>query len=227
MRETDLFHALRPWLKDKFRDAAVIALLLALLRRYHIRAYNLGGQSALAFLELSGTFNLTDATYLQQLSDRSDMLTEQDTDESLIDTTINDLTVAVPQARDNEIGMLLALAAYIDNRAKQRTVLIERYERPWAVGEALNHTYQNNGIRYKMYDKNILACKEICEPWHGRVVEISGEYSTIIPQHPGCDCLWQPIRQNGQRLGNPPVVVNVPGLEPWQAPATPWTGGSR
>lgn len=217
---------LRRWLEERFVDAAAVAVLLLLLQRYHRLAVNLGGQTGLNWLGLDATFSLTHEDYLQLLVDRATMLTTQATEQSLLDTTINDLAEALPAARQSETGVLLALAAYIASRAAQRTVWIERYERPWGVANGLNWAYQHNGIAYKMYDKNLLACKEICEPWHGRVVEVGGAYSTIIPQHPGCDCLWAPIRYDGQRLGNPPVTVSVPGLAPWSPPAQIWTGGA-
>lgn len=217
---------LRQWLADRLSDAATVAILLALLTRYHLAAANLGGQTALNVLDLAGTFDLTNDAYLQTLADRATMLTSQGTEMSLIDTTIDDLATALPVARDSVAGVAVALALFITSRVTQRTVLIERYERPWGVANGLSWTFQRNGISYKMYDKNLLACKEVCEPWHGRVVVVNGPGSSIIPQHPGCDCLWQPIQYDGQLLGLPPVAVSVPGLQPWQPPATNWTGGA-
>lgn len=217
---------LRQWLKDRLGAAAAVAILLALLTRYHLRAANLGGQTALNMLDLAGTFNLTNDAYLQTLADRAATLTSQGTEMSLIDTTVDDLATALPAARDSVAGVAVALALFITSRVAQRTVLIERYERPWAVARGLSWASQHNGISHLMYDKNLLACKEICEPWHGRVVTVGGANSSIIPQHPGCDCLWQPVRYDGQLLGSPPVTVSVPGLQPWQPPVTNWTGGA-
>lgn len=218
---------LRQWLKRKYSDdAAVIVVLLLLLQRYHRRAANLGGQTALDTLDIDAAFNLTNADYLQVMIDRAQMLVTQGSEQSLIDTTIDDLTEAVTAARKVETGILLALSAYIATRAAQRTVLIERYERPWAVNNALQWTQQNNGIRYHMYDVNGVGCVKICAEWHGRVFPLGGA-PVRLPQHSGCDCIWSTVRYDGQVVGMPPVTVSVPGLPPWQPPALPWTGGSN
>lgn len=216
---------LRKWLQRRFEDAAIIAVLLALLQRYHIRAANLGGQYALNMLGINAVFNLTNSVYLDELAQRAELLVEQGTDISLIDTTIDDLVQAVPVARVSSAGFLAALAAYVASRTRQRTETIERTERPFAVASATEWTAQNNGIRYKMYNINVNGCKKICEPWHGQVIRVGGPNSTIIPQHPGCDCVWSPIQFDGQVLGAPPVTVSVPGLQSWQPPAQIWTGG--
>lgn len=220
--------SLRQWLRDKYDDAAFIALLIYILQKYHIRASELGGQYTLDELVIRRTFRLSNMEYLQMIIDRTRELVDFDTDISLLDTTINELAVEVQKAKNNKDNKdpMLILGLFIAARAPVRTTMIERYERPWSVANAQTWTAQKNGIRYKMYDENYEGCKEACNPWHGRVIEVTGIDSKIIPQHPGCDCLWQPIRQNGQRLGNPPVTVNVPGLEPWQQPAVPWTGGN-
>lgn len=217
--------SLRQWLKDRFRDASVVAALLALLRRYHQRAANLGGQAALDLLGINGAFNLTEEAYLHQLVERAEMLTTQGSEQSLIDTTVDDLSKALPAARQDDAGALLALGIYIATRAGQRTVLIERYERPWAVGRALDWTYAHNGLSHKMYDVNGIGCVRVCADWHGLVFTIN-QHSTLIPQHSGCDCIWSPVRYDGEVVGTPPVTVSVPDLPPWTPPATPWTGGT-
>jgi len=215
---------LRRWLKRKYEDDATVAALLLLLLRFHRRAANLGGQTALDLLEIDGTFNLTNDEYLQMLTDRANMLVEQGSEQSLIDTTIDDLTQALPTARQNEIGVLLALSLYIAARSEQRTVMIERYERPWAVATAQNWAYTHNGVGYIMYDVNGVGCVKVCAPWHGSVFPLNGA-PVRIPQHSGCDCIWSPVRYNGEIVGIPPVVVSVPGLTAWAAPAHPWLGG--
>lgn len=216
---------LRQWLKDRLVDAATVAILLALLQRYHIQAVTLGGQTALNALGLDAVFSLTNETYLQELVDRAVMLTTQGSEVSLIDTTINDLAEALPVARASADGVLMALAAYIASRAAQRTVMIERYERPWGVANGLGWTYQHNGIAYVMYDVAGVGCPEVCAPDHGLVYPVNAR-GRSIPRHSGCDCIWSAVQYDGQRLGSPPVTVSVPGLQPWTAPAQVWTGGN-
>lgn len=200
---------LRQWLKRKYSDdAAVIAILLLLLQRYHRRAANLGGQTALDTLDIDAAFNLTNADYLQVMIERAQMLTAQGSEQSLIDTTIDDLTEAVTDARKVETGILLALSAYIATRAAQRTVLIERYERPWAVANGLNWGYANNGVKWQMYDVNGQGCVKICAPLHGRTMPVNNIPSELrLPKHSGCDCIYTPI------------------TEGWTMPASTWSGG--
>lgn len=216
---------LREWLEDRLTDAATIVVLLLLLQRYHVQAANLGGQTALNLLDLDATFALTNEAYLQQMADRATMLTTQGSEQSLIDTTINDLATALPAARASAQGVLMALAAYITSRAAQRTVLIERYERPWGVANGLGWTYQHNGVGYVMYDVNGVGCPQICAPDHGLVFPL-GARGRSLPRHSGCDCIWSAVRYNGQTVGFPPVTVSVPGLAPWTPPAQVWAGGA-
>lgn len=216
---------LRQWLKDRLSDAAAVAILLALLTRYHLRAANLGGQTALNMLDLAGTFNLTNDAYVQTLADRATMLTSQGTEMSLIDTTIDDLATAIASIRQSAGNILVALAAFITARVAQRTVLIERNERPWGVGQGLAWTYTHNGVSHLMYDVNGVGCASTCAPDHGLVFPVSA-LGRQLPRHPGCDCIWSPVRYDGQSVGYPPVVVSVPGLQPWTPPATSWTGGA-
>lgn len=218
---------LRKWLRERYDDAAVIAILLLLLQRYHRRAANLGGQTALDLLGIDATFRLANDDYLQEIDDRAEMLTTQGSEQSLIDTTIDDLTAALVAARKNEAGALLAMSAYIVARAAQRAVLIERYERPWAVARVQEWTYTNNAVSHVMYDINGVGCAKICAPDHGRVFPL-GRWprGLSIPRHSGCDCIWSPVRYDGQAVGYPPVTVSVPGLAPWQQPSIPWLGGT-
>lgn len=214
---------LRSWLEDKYDEAAIIAILLMLLQRYSYRAYNLGGQTGLAFLGVDGIFRLENADILAEIEQFNLDLVSQGTEFSLIDTTIDDLTTQVQEARRNESGALLALAAYIALRSTQRTESIERTERPRWVGRALSDVYQRNGVHYMMYDVNGVGCPRVCAPWHGRVVPV-GTSGGVIPQHPRCDCVWSPVLYDGQSVGYPPVVVSVPGLTPWQQQGVLWTG---
>lgn len=214
---------LRAWLQRRYRDATVVAALLALLKRYQVKAYNLGGQTGLDMLGMDGTFRLTNESILAELERHAEELTTQGTDVSLIDTTIDDLAVAIPNAKGSAGSAALFIAAYIALRSATRTETIERTERPLQVADALVETYQRNGISYVMYDVNGIGCQRICAPWHGRVFP-AGARGTYIPQHPRCDCIWSPVRYDGQAVGWPAVTVSVPGLQPWVTPAIIWMG---
>lgn len=199
---------LRSWLRERYDDATAIAVLLLLLRRYQVRALNHGGQAGLEMLSIDGTFRLTNDDYLAQLDDHATMLVTQGSEMSLIDTTIDDLTEAVPTARKGEGSTLLVLGAYIAARAALRTVLIERSERPRQVANGLNWTFQNNSVRMQMYDINGVGCPKICAPLHGRTMRVDSiPFELRLPQHPGCDCVYTAI------------------LDGWNMPETVWTGG--
>lgn len=214
---------LRAWFKRKYDDDAAIIALLLLLKRYQRRAYNLGGQIALDFLDLDATFELTNADIIDRLDAFAEELTRQGTEYSLIDTTIENLVEDLKKARLVEGSTLLALSAYIALRAQQRTVMIERSERPRQVAAAQDETYGRNGVAYKMYDVMGVGCPRVCAPWHGVVVEI-GQYVVSLPQHPHCDCGWSPVLYDGQVVGSPPVIVHVTDLPPWMQPVNIWTG---
>lgn len=214
---------LRSWLERHYEEEAAIAALLALLQRYQIRAYDLGGQIALDFLNVEEVFRLTNQEIVDQLNEFARSLVTIDTEFSLIDTTIDDLVEAVPKARETEGSTLLALSAYIALHAAARAAMIERTERPRQVGNALNETYLRNDVAYMMYDVNGIGCPQVCAPWHGTVFRV-GAQTVHLPQHPHCDCIWSSVLYDGQAVGYPPVVVSVPGLEPWVAPEELWTG---
>lgn len=215
---------LKRWLKRQYDDDAAVAALLFLLLRYGKIAYNLGGQSGLDYLGVDRQFQLSNIEILMSIDDRYRKMVAQDTEYSLIDTTINDLVEVIPQAREGKKAFIVALSALIAARATNRTVLIERYERPFQVGQALDNVYQANGVKYKMYDVAGVGCKVKCAPWHGRVFPIGSRTPVDIPQHSGCDCIWSPVQYDGQTVGYPSVAVSVPGLPKWGQPAVIWTG---
>lgn len=215
--------ALKGWLRKQYEDPGAVALLLFLLLRYQVDAYNLGGQIGLDFLGIDGRFELRNAEILAALDEHARGLVTQGTTHGIIDNTIDELSEAIPEVRSGNKSLLIALAAFIGRRSAERTVTIERTERPYQVGNALDEVYQRNGLRYKMYDVAGIGCKKICAPWHGQIFEV-GRHRNLIPQHPNCDCVWTPARYNGQTIGVPPVTINAPFLPPWQPPASAWTG---
>jgi hypothetical protein len=216
---------LREWINEKYRDAVIVAVLLLLLQKYHLRGANLGGQTSINVLGLPGSFQLSNADYLQELRDRAGELVGTGTEFSVIDTTVDDLVVEIPKAKAAETNTMLALGAYIATRAPVRTEIIERTERPWSVANGMLWSHQNNGIRYIMYDINGIGCPKICHPDHGLIFPINRR-DRHIPRHPRCDCIWTPVRYNGQIAGYPPVTVSIPDFPPWTPPAIPWLGGN-
>jgi hypothetical protein len=198
---------LRRWLKEQFRDAAAVAMLLLLLRRYQVRAVNLGGRTGLAILGIDGVFSLVNDEYLALLDAHATHLTSQGTEFSLVDTTIDDLATALPAAREGAGSTLLALAGFVAARVALRTVVIERTERPRQVANGLNWTFLRNGVRLQMYDVNGIGCPKICAPLHGRTMPVDNiPFELRLPQHPNCDCIYTPI------------------LDDWTMPAEIWRG---
>ncbi len=216
---------LRPWLEDRFRDATIIALLLLLLRRYSLKAYNLGGQTGLDMLSLDGAFDLTNPDILAQLDAHAKELTTIGGEFSLIDTTIDDLAIQIPKAKQTDGSAALYIAAYIALRSTSRTETIERTERPFQVANALTETFVQNGVQLVMYDVNGVGCVKMCAPWHGRTFPINAR-GIFLPQHPKCDCIWSPVLYDGQTVGYPPVTVSAPGLQPWVPQPSIWMGGT-
>lgn len=198
---------LRAWLQRQLETSAAVAALLALLLRFHRRAVNYGGTIALELLELAGKFNLTNAAYLAMLDERATMLTTGGSEMSLIDTTVNNLAVALPEARRSSDGVLAALGAYIATRALTRSVGIATFEVPWGFAQGLGWTYKENGVKRLMYDVNGVGCPEICAPLHGRTFPIDDVPSElVVPKHSSCDC----VHSNADSS--------------WTAPSTVWKG---
>jgi len=203
---------LKPWLQRQLEKAVAVAALLALLLRFHKRAVNYGGTIALELLELAGKFSLTNSEYLGLIDERATMLATPSAgsgtgDMSLIDTTVNNLAIAIPEARKSNDGVLAALGAYIAYRALTRSAAIATFEVPWGFAQGMGWTYQKNGVKRLMYDVNGEGCPLICAPLNGRTMDadnIPAELS--LPRHSNCDCVHSPV------------------LTGWTAPATVWKG---
>ena len=160
----------------------------------------------MGFLGLDGTFRLTNSALLAQLDSHAKMLTSQGSEMSLIDTTIADLTKAIPLAAATG-STLLALGAYIASRSALRTVLIERTERPRQVANGLDWTYLRNGVQMLMYDVNGVGCPQICAPLHGRTFPADNIPMELNPPlHVFCDCIHSPVTDD------------------WVAPESIWMG---
>lgn len=200
-------NALMAWLKRQLANTVVWTALVALMLLFHKRAVNQGGAIALDVLGLAGQFNLTNPDYLSLLDERTTMLTTADSEMNLIDTTVNDLSIAIPAARNATGDTLALLGAYIAGRALTRSSGIAAYEVPWGFNRGLEMTYKENGVKMLMYDVNGIGCPEICEPLHGITWPIDNQPPHVnIPQHSGCDCIYSPVTDN------------------WTLPDTVWTG---
>lgn len=198
---------LKPWLQRQLDSPAAWAALLALMLLFHKRAVNHGGAIALDILGLTGQFNLTNAEYLSLLDERSTMLTSADGETNLIDTTVSDLSIAIPAARNATGDTLALLGAYIAGRALTRSAGIATFEVPWGFNQGLGMTYTENGVRMLMYDVNGIGCPEICEPLHGTTFPADNIPAGLNPPlHPGCDC------------------VLSPSLDDWTPPDDIWRG---
>lgn len=199
---------LRDWLGERFSDAAAVAILLALLLRYQLRSVNTGGAMALDMLGINATFRLTSAEYLALLDEHAIMLTSQGTEMSLIDTTIDNLAVGLPRARQSESNTLLTLGAMIAGWSLSRSGLIAVTEESRQVGNGLNWVFSENDVQWQVFMTRERACK-LCSPLHGvrmRVNNIPPDLS--IPIHGNCRCYY------------------VPDLTGWTQPSTIWIGGN-
>jgi hypothetical protein len=201
--------ALLAWLKRQLANTVVWTALVALMLLFHKRAVNYGGAIALDVLDLAGQFNLTNSEYLSLLDERTTMLTTADSDPvrasmNLIDTTVNDLSIAIPAARNATGDTLALLGAYIAGRALTRSAGIATFEVPWGFNNGLEWTYKENGVKLMMYDVNGIGCEEFCAPLHGRVTEVGNRDGDLfIPQHSGCDCCWTCLTDDW----TPPVQI--------------------
>lgn len=182
---------LESWLRSQLSNAAVVAALLALLIRYQKRAVNMAGSIALELMKLGKEFNLTNPAYVKEIEDRSITLVTAGSDMSLIDTTVGELAIAIPAARNSTSDTLAVLGAYITARAVTRAAGIATFEAPWGFNRGLTWTYKENGVKRLMYDVNGVGCPEICAPLHGRTFPIDNVPAGLeIPRHPNCDCIY-------------------------------------
>lgn len=185
---------LRRWLRDHYKTAAAIAALLLLLKRYQVKASNTGGNMALDLLSLDGTFRLTNADYLAELDAQAEELTSLDTDLSLIDTTVDDLTTGIPAAREED-NPLTAIGLMIAGWAAYRSDMIAATEESRQVNNGLNWTYRENKVEMQQFHAREDACP-ICLPHNGEIVPVDDPGDIDPPIHPGCRCVWIPVLDN-------------------------------
>jgi len=199
---------LKRYLRDALTSAAAIAALLALLKRYLIRAVNIGGNMALELLGIDSTFHLANPGYVNQVNDHANTLTQPDTDLSLIDTTVNHLVTGIPQALASDTA-LMTIGGLITGWAAVRSVRIAITEQTRMIAQSLTWTYGENGVAQQVFttraDDKVCA---ICEPLHGRIVPVNNVPEELrIPKHVLCRCMYRPY------------------LTGWQRPLQIWRGG--
>ena len=199
---------LRRWLTQRLGEAAAVAALLALLNRYMVRSFNIGGALALQLMGLAGGFNLTDPAIRSELAAHAEGLVTVGTRLSLIDTTIDDLVVGIPQARESEDNTIILLAALIGGWALLRSVRIAATEQARGTGWGMQRTYGRNGVAQMTFmtraDDRVCG---LCGPNHGVVVPVNRVPADMqIPLHPSCRCYWLAVTAG------------------WTPPETTWRG---
>ncbi|MCC6457269.1 MAG: hypothetical protein IT328_20110 [Caldilineaceae bacterium] len=176
------------------------------LGSYLLRSADVGGEMALAFLDVDGGFHLSAPDYLAVINARRDELLTASAELSLLDTTAEQLTQAIVRARE-ESNPLPYLAPLVSSWVATRRNSITITEMAWAVAAALTWTYLNNAVEEQMFTARADACA-LCLPKHGVVVRTNNvPLGYGIPQHTGCRCIWMPVTRN------------------WTEPANIWRGG--
>lgn len=199
---------LRRWIREALSAGIAIAALLALLKRYQLRAVNIGGKIGLDELNLTGDFRLMNPTYLAKLDDHADMLTTAGSDMSLIDTTSNHLTAGIQTARDSSDNTLTVLGTMIAGWAAYRSVSIAITEQSRQIANGLNWTYGENEVTQQVFRTrgDDRVCPQ-CGGLEGRVMSVSNIPAELqVPIHTKCRCGYTPV------------------LSGWARPASIWRG---
>lgn len=199
---------LQQHLRHDYDRDVVLAALLALLLRYQVRGVNVGGNIGLDLLGVGGHFTLTNRAYLAQLNDHAEMLTSVDGDMSLVNTTIDHLTQAIPAARAGD-NPLITLGNLIAGWSLYRSGVIAITELTRMVGNGLSWTFDRNGVEEQEFvtREDAAVCRR-CAPLHGRRMPVNNIPSDLLlPIHTGCRCVYRPVTQG------------------WQMPVNIWRGG--
>lgn len=195
---------LRRWLRDALSAGVAIAALLALLKRYQVRAVNIGGKIGLDLLNIDGDFRLTNPDYLAKLDDHATMLTTAGSDMSLIDTTIDQMTAGIPKARESEGDTLTVLGTMIAGWAAYRSVSIAITEQSRQIANGLNWTYGENEVVQQIFRTrgDDRVCPQ-CAPLEGRVMQVRNIPSELqVPIHTKCRCGYTPVLSGWARPAN-------------------------
>lgn len=217
---------------DKDEDDLVALLLLLFLRNrgrvnrledilfQHIeRGFNLGGQTALGDMGISGSFNLTSASLRRFLRDHAQELVDANGDISLIRTTAKDIAWQVTKWRranpDADPSLLYAaLIGYVDIRKAQRADTISAVEMVTAIRVGGLSTYWNNGVEHVEFMTQRDNRVDFGDPGGPCAIQDGKVFRSDripreaqIPIHPRCRCRYSPV------------------LSGWTVPETPWYGG--
>ena len=225
-------NGLRPQNVDDDEDALIALLLLLFsnnrgrfnpfedtLYNYTLAGFNLGGQTALGDMNLSGLFSLSNETLKQFIRTHAQDLLDPYGDMSLLRTTANDLAWQVVKWRrsnsDADPSLLLgALLAYTDTRVAQRADAISEYEMVQAIQVGGVATYWRNGVSYVEFMTQRDGRVDYGDPT-GPCAVLDGSIFPAdripihaqIPIHHKCRCRYYPV------------------LSGWTVPETPWYGG--
>lgn len=183
---------LRRWLRQRLVETAATAALLALLNRYMVRSFNIGGGLALQLLGLAGAFNLTDREILAELEDHAEELVTPGTDLSLVDTTEDHLVTGILAARESEDNTVIVLAGMIAAWALWRSMRIAATEQSRGTAWGLQRTYSKNGVMLMdfMTRADDRVCPQ-CRPLHGRRMPVNNiPADLVIPVHVECRCYY-------------------------------------
>lgn len=199
------------WLLTHYSDTDAAADLRAVLPPWYVRAYDVGGGLGLVELGVGGVFSLRDAAIRAAIAAYAGGMTQVGGYHSLVDTTVNDLTVFLSNAHaagltGDDLGA--PLGQYINGRSTIRAGLIALDQTVRWVNAALRDVYGRNAVTYEIYQTRPELSETgpclICQPYHGLSFPVGS--GPDLPQHGRCVCVY------------------VPDLRGWTAPAEIWRG---
>lgn len=186
------------WLLVRYGEPQSTRQLEALINRYGVSAFDIGGNLALAEMGVSGTFRLRDELLLGGLAAFvAASLIATDGDFSLTRTTARDLARWTSRLRDDpeltDADVATALGERVPGRALARSAAISENETVRFSRQAMAVTYDRNGLQQVIHRSLPGACT-ICAPRDGRVYNVvSGVVvGDDIPLHVSCRCWHEP-----------------------------------
>jgi len=199
--------SLKEWLLAAFLLGGT-STLRNLLSRNQRRGANIGGRVGLELMGIGGGFSLQNRDYLDIIDAHAAQLTTPGGDMSLIDTTINHLTVGIPLARANEGNTVQMLQRMIAGWVAVRAVNITVTELSRSFARGLNWVYRRNNVAQQIFQtrQDDRVCR-LCLPLHGRIMPVNNiPLELLVPIHAGCRCGY------------------VPYTEGWSQPEQIWRG---
>jgi hypothetical protein len=188
------------WIAARFRETPeAAAALAAVLFTYGRRGFDLGGAMGLEAMGISRPFRLTNQALIDALRAYADSLVDIDADISLTRTTAQETARRFRLLRDGGLVTGAAIAAFVAYgiaRALSRSAVTAETESVRLTRRAMLETYRRNEVTTYIYhtqgDK--LVCR-FCLPYSGRRYDEAdwGVVQTLIPQHTGCRCWFQPL----------------------------------